>query len=283
MLPHLALAIGAALRAGGGYASRTILVQRSGAGERTLEQALALASTADGSTALELEPGTHRISQPLRIPSRVSLHGHGRATVSGGMAITGWQPEPGKAWLHRAALPAALRGRPVNQLWVEGQRRGAARSPTMRFGNVTASGLQAAPGQLLTRYRNASDMRCVTYQHWTAAVRKVVAVDATTGMIKLDRAPAPMTGDASSGSRYFLENAPEYLSAGTGTFYADSDSILYAPLAAEASFTGKDVVAARPGLLELVSNNHTQDISIVDDKELEVRREILPLITWNQN
>lgn len=85
-----------------------------------------------------------------------------------------------------------------------------------------------------------------------------MAVDANSGNITLDKPPpggtVQPTGDLGSGSRYFLENAPEYLAPGSGTFFADSTTILYSPLDAEArTFDQLDVVAAIPGLFELVS------------------------------
>jgi hypothetical protein len=87
----------------------------------------------------------------LQIPSGVKLSGGkgGKATVSGAVGIGNWQPAKvgsDERWLFRAPLPPLLRGKSVNQLWVASQRHGAARSPTMVFANVTATGLQAAPG-----------------------------------------------------------------------------------------------------------------------------------------
>ena len=55
---------------------------------------------------------------------------------------------------------------------------------------------------------------------------------------------------------------PEYLTKGSGTFYADAQSIVYAPLDVESSSALGAVVAATPGLFELVSNNGTRDVSI---------------------
>jgi hypothetical protein len=243
--------------------SSSVVVPALDDGGLALEAALHRAAAAPDTT-VELGAGTHRISQPIQIPSGVSLRGNGAATISGGITIEHWAPVQGTPWLFEAALPAELQDRRVSQLWVGSQRRGAARSPTMVFANVTATGLLAAPGQLHPSYANASDMLCLTYQHWTAAVRQVRAVDAATGAIALDAQPAPMTGDANSGSRYYLYNAPEYLSSGSGTFYATGIKIRYAPLASELSSfkAGPEVVAARPGLFELVMNNHTTDVTL---------------------
>jgi hypothetical protein len=181
------------------------------------------------------------------------------------VAITGWTKDPSRSWLLKTKLPSALRGAAVNQLWVSGQRRGAARTPTFRFNNTLPTGLQAKPGQL-TSVANVATLRAVTYQHWTAAIRKVSHLDASTGVIGFTKPPATYTGDLPSGSRVYLENAPEYLFNGSGTFFADDDVIFYAPLIAElpqfSSRNGVEVLAATPGLLELVHNNHTSDIHL---------------------
>jgi len=175
------------------------------------------------------------VRQPLQIPSGVSLRGAANATttVSGAVEIGGWVADTTKPWLFKASLPPQLQSQPVNQLWVAGQRRGVARTPTFRFNNSLPKGLQAKPDQQLVPVANASTLRAVTYQHWTAAIRKVTALDTTSGVISFEMAPASYTGDGPSGSRVYLENAPEYLASGSGTFFADADVILYAPLQAE--------------------------------------------------
>ena len=226
--------------------------------------AAALLRASRGST-VELLPGMYSVRQPLQIPSGVSLRGSGTSKVSGGVAITGWAPDTTRPWLLKAELPAELRGAAVNQLWVAGQRRGAARTPTFRFNSTLPTGLQAKPGQL-TAVANASALRAVTYQHWTAAIRQVAHLDAATGVIEFTKAPATYTGDLPSGSRVYLENAPEYLASGSGTFFAGGDVIHYAPLAEElshfSSANAVEVLAATPGLLQIVHNNHTTDVSL---------------------
>jgi hypothetical protein len=60
-----------------------------------------------------------------------------------------------------------------------------------------------------------------------------------------------------------LENAPEYLAAGSGTFYADGSSILYSPLDLEAAqfAAGElEVVAAVPAMYALVDSSNVTDV-----------------------
>ena len=224
-----------------------------------------------GST-VHVAPGRHALTAPLRLDQRHSgtrIIGHGGPVLSGGEVIPGpWTPVAGRDWLYRALLPPRLRSGLISQLWVGGQRRGAARSPTMRFAGIVADGLRTGPRQLLRSYSNVTAMRCLIYQHWTASYSRVTATDAVSGNITLDRPVDGLSGDLASGSRYFLENAPEYLAPHSGTFYADGATILYAPLESEASRFGAaallEVVAAVPGMLELVRSANASDVHMQD-------------------
>ena len=214
----------------------------------------------NGKRVVQLDQGTYTLEQSLVVPSRVSIVGSrtGPTILDGGVTIHGWEQEVGRKWLFSAPLSAILRGgvtrqsepwgAKVHQLWVGGQRRGVARSPTMTMarhrrpgfpsdwvryeGNVTSTGFIAQPGQLMARY-NTTTLRCVTYQHWTAIPRMVINNGATSrgAIVALNKTneivfgcghcqfcPAGMrsecstptfTGDGSSNGRYYLEDAPE--------------------------------------------------------------------------
>ena len=92
-----------------------LLVPVSDDGGSALEAALHRAGTAQqrggGPAAVELAEGVHRLSRPVRIPSGVSLRGRGAATISGGIPIERWEPDPDTPWLFRAPLPSTGRGR----------------------------------------------------------------------------------------------------------------------------------------------------------------------------
>ena len=242
------------------------------AGSSSLQQVLDEAADAQPTpTTVHLGPGRHPLPAPLKLDHRHSgmrFIGHGSggeaSSMSGGVAVGEWLPEPGRGdWLFRATLPARLQhAGTISQVWVAGQRRGAARSVTSRFANVTSNGLQAGPRQLLPHYSNVSTMRCMIYQQWTASFQPVVAIG-SPDVITLDRQPPAMSGNGPSGSRYFLENAPEYLAPGSGTFYADSTSILYAPLDVETvhfAAAELEVVAAVPAMYALVDSTNVTDL-----------------------
>jgi hypothetical protein len=180
----------------------------------SLESALRLAAELDGAAVVvQLRPGRYQLDRGISLPSGVTLRGHAgaEATLSGGATIPGWSVVSGKPWLFRATLPASLAGNDVSQLWVAGQRRGAARSKTMRFNNTLPTGLRAKPGQLLAHYTNVTALRVITWQHWTTVFNRVRSIGATD--IQFFGPPGTYTGDAASGSRYYLENAKEYLAS----------------------------------------------------------------------
>ena len=121
----------------------------------TLRAALtaAAAHQVQEATIIELEAGTCPVEQPLEPPRRVSLvsSGTGAAVLGGGVGIAGWRVQADRPWLLAAPLPPTLRhdaecrSRPtrVHQLWVGGQRRGVARSPTMTMARHRRSGRPA--------------------------------------------------------------------------------------------------------------------------------------------
>ena len=98
--------------------------------------------------------------------------------------------------------------------------------------------------------RGVKDLLCnPRYQHWTAVPRMVInnGPDATLNStnelvfgcghcqfcpagMRSQCAPEPYTGDSSTNQRYYLEDAPEFLSPGSGTFFSDAARILYDPL-----------------------------------------------------
>lgn len=164
-----------------------------------LGHALRLAAAASDPVTVEMQPGVYSLREPLRIPGNTTLRRSANGSsvrLSGGVRISGWVTEAGQDWLYRAPLPEPLQGGTITQLFVAGQRRGAARSPTMRFAAVTPTGLQAGPRQLLMGYLSlclpASPPLCLTaslplfYASWAVQVQQRVR-DAVHDVSALDR------------------------------------------------------------------------------------------------
>jgi hypothetical protein len=284
----------AAPNSNGGAASVVAALRAAGEAARLQNRA----------TTVQLASGRYQLHEPLVLPSGVSLLGAegGGTVLSGGVVITGWSVDglAARQWLWRAPLPLPLRGSfdefsngprkegwangttddAIRQLWVNGQRRGVARTELLRYLSVTGMGIVAKPGQLRRSY-NSSSLRAVTYQHWTAAPRTVQgtsnlvcpeeelpgclnktcpAADFPCNQLDFTEAPYPFTGDGcgdkeGSGRRFYLQNAPEFLRAESGTFFADGESIYYSPMTSElADFQAgtANVMAARPGLRTLL-------------------------------
>jgi hypothetical protein len=294
-----------------------------GAHSAAIDEALRAAGAAvrvhgHRTATVQLSAGRYELTSGLELPSGVSLRGattggDGATVLSGGVRITGWQPDhqTGRSWLWRAPLPPVLRGsfhevdavhgpanstmdNAIRQLWVGGQRRGVARSLPMRFEQSLPAGLVAKPGQLRQRY-NTTALRAVAYQHWTAASRPVSGCpddcdihnlvcpeedmpgclnmtcpgpDEPCNQIRWEETNAPFTGDGCGSNpaymaeehgqngRWYLQNSPEFLRPGSGTFFADGEDIYYSPMAKDelslfAAGTA-EVVAARPGLRTLL-------------------------------
>lgn len=189
------------------------------------------------------------------------------AIVDGGVKITGWkQSSPETPWLFRASVPKELGGLPIHQLWINDSRRIPARSPTMQFKHISKFQLVTNAGQLLPKYSQNKDLRVIVYEHWTASFHNVTEVFHTNNTISVDN---PFTnrweGDGPSGNRYYIENAPEYLSKGSGTFfhYQNLGYVSYAPSLSELELGDawkSEVYASH--LKELVVGQNTSDITL---------------------
>eukprot|EP01062_Namystynia_karyoxenos_P050446 TRINITY_DN3922_c0_g1_i1.p1 TRINITY_DN3922_c0_g1~~TRINITY_DN3922_c0_g1_i1.p1 ORF type:complete len:697 (+),score=175.02 TRINITY_DN3922_c0_g1_i1:103-2091(+) len=267
-----AAAAAAGVAAAADPAVRLQAAAEPGALAAALRSAAAVLGTRPAEVALA--PGVHTLSAPLSLPvgaHRLTLRGPraGGARVSGGVAVTGWVRDADAPWRWRAPAPAGLSA--ISQLWVGGQRRIPARSPTMQYDGVGPAGasmsyITAKPGQLLAKYANVSALRVVKYEHWTASSHRVASVSGTRVTLAHPVAFHYST-DAASGKRYYLENAAEYLASGSGQFYHDEGAgvLLYAPTAAELGAGGTftaEVMA--PRLVELVSSSGVSDVHLAD-------------------
>jgi hypothetical protein len=183
----------------------------------TLAAALArlrLHAAAYSAAVIHLQGGRYPVASALQLPRAVTLAGDsakGVAVIDGGVPIYGWATDPTQPSIFVAALPVELAGRPVNSLWVGGQRRGPARTPTLRYKNATATGIVVGRSVAAGLPRSSTPaMRCITYQHWsTWAVEVADMATNSAGDLELTfvQMTANYTGDRQSGSRFYLENA----------------------------------------------------------------------------
>jgi len=181
--------------------------------------------------------------------------------LSGGVPVTGWQPDDsdqsrrrcdGKLW--RVDLPqnAARDAWRFNQLFVNGQRRPRARIPNQRD-FLRADG-PAAKGDRrsfyfqegdLKEWQNLRDVVLVVYHSWETSIHHIQSLDLEACLVTLrEPAPWPM-GDWEKQQRYVVENVFEGLDA-PGEWYVDQGTgrLTYYPLPGE-TMAATEAVAAR--------------------------------------
>ena len=203
----------------GGVAGGGVDVVEVGRGAGELQAAVAAAVRARqllrrGAT-LKLAPGRHYLPRTLRItappadphPGLVpamsieSADVGNPAILDGGVVLDGFAPVPGRPWLFAARVPASMpAAAPIAQLFVAGERRLPARSPTLTYNaTVAAPGSDPAhptaagivvndPGTTLAPLvaghgRDLGMARVGLFHSWTTSFHQVAAVNETSGHV----------------------------------------------------------------------------------------------------
>jgi hypothetical protein len=184
---------------------------------------------------------------------------------SGGRPITGWRKGPGELW--QVELPDVKSGQwYFRQLFVDGRRRGRARSPNEGYHRIAElipgppdprskpiarDRFIFAPGDIRP-WQRLSDVNVILMHSWETSIHPIKSVDTQHSAVEF---AAPMREWWSIGywepqQRYYLENAFELLDQ-PGEWYLDRETGLlsYWPLPGQ-SMAETEFVA--PRLTELV-------------------------------
>jgi hypothetical protein len=241
-----------------------------------------------GEVTIHLAAGTYRLDAPLTLDqrdSRTRFEGaqEGRAVLSGGQEITGWQTE-GDLWVARVP-----EGSDFMNLWVNGERRTPARTP-----NEHAPWYETPPDEDF--FRTAGPVRVTngegkrensnlafrfeeeTFQDWDSLDDAVVVIYhswATSLMrvkdLDLDKKEVTFTGPA---RWYYCRWQPDqrfyvaYLREGLdqpGEWYLDRDAakLYYYPLPGE-TFENTTVVAPRLQQLVVIGGDRAEGTGASD-------------------
>lgn len=227
---------------------------------------------------IRLAPGTYRLYEPLRLrpeDSGLTIEGRG-ATISGGMAVTGWKRE-GKLLV--ADVPD-FNGRPVDfrQLWTGGQKAVRARDVSdfeRMYRILTYDKKQRVlwvPKEAVAKIAGSRYPELVLHEMWcTSNLRiKSITVRGDSAALTFHDPeaklqfehpwPSPMTPDTQHPSPFYLTNAKELLDE-PGEWYHDvrGQKVYYIPRANEASRMKDEGWAVVPVIETLVEFVGTAD------------------------
>jgi len=184
-----------------------------------------------------------------------------RPIFSGGTPIRGWKKGPGELW--QASIPQVARGEwYFNQLWVNGQRRGRARTPNDGYFTIVRKGPPAvdpATGAETPQDRTAfvyrpgdirpwpdmEDANVVVFHSWEVSRLRIARVDEENHIVHFT-GPAWWPFETwGPGQRYYVENVREALDT-PGEWYLDRRSgvLNYYPLPGE-DMAKTEVIAPR--------------------------------------
>ena len=215
-----------------------------------------------------LSEGEYCIAQPLRFvpedsgtaqaPITYRAVRPGAVTISGGMRITGWQPEDSRVW--RAEIPEVRKGTLYfRQLFVDGRRAIRARSPNRGFFHTTglikrpsqgkrkADGFYHARNDLTPEIVGYADTMLIVYQSWLSRQYRVKEWRPETKAVLLE----PKMDVMRSRSRFLVENAPACLDA-PGEWHLDRQTgvVRYLPRRGEDLHKATVTVPVTPSLLQ---------------------------------
>ena len=183
----------------------------------------------------------------------------GTPVFSGGRVIAGFQAGEDGRW--RVTIPDVKAGRwHFNELFVNGRRRRRARHPDVGYFRVAAAGADQRtrftfkPGDLRP-YSRMSDCELVFLHDWSTSRVRIASIGRKEPVVRLAAGVGAnarhfrMTAFERH-PRYFVENAPELLSA-AGEWYLDrlTGELTYVPMAGERI---ADVEVVAPALRQLV-------------------------------
>lgn len=226
------------------------------------------------SVTITLEPGIHRIYEPLRLrpeDSGLTISGPG-SVISGGIEVTGWRRQ-GK--LYVADTPM-FNGRPLDfrQLWVNDRKAVRARDVSdfeqmARIRSVDKEGhvlwvpRKSIPSSMLKQVPQGLEM--VLHQMWCIANLRIKSLTARGDSVAVSFHdpesrlqfehpwPSPMTPNTGHPSPFYLTNAFELLDQ-PGEWYHDimAHKLYYYPLPDEADGNFVATVPALENLVEVV-------------------------------
>lgn len=217
-----------------------------------------------------LRAGTYRIDRPLvierkHVPSRGSLTftaEGGRAVLSGGQAITGWQVGDDGSW--SATIPDAVNGKwKFRELLVNGRRRGRARHPNAGYLRIDKafddkrSGFTFQAGDLPKNWTGGGEL--VFLHDWSTSRVPVRQVEHDSGRLTAafpigNRADHYKIDHFEPHPRYYIENHAAFLDAPGEWLLGDDGVLTYRPRADEKP-ESTEVVAPRAEALLIVSGD----------------------------
>ncbi len=196
----------------------------------------ARAAGADCVTVL-LRTGTYTLNEPLvlspedsgasaALPFIITAYPDEKPIVSGGRALGGWKPVPGKSGLWQTEVPEVRAGQwYFRSLFVNGHRRQRARAPNTGFYHIVGDSpdgnpahFKFKPGDIKKEWATNDDVEVVAMLAWADLRMPIRAVDETNQVVTLAGEPRPSNREKDA--QYYIENAPDALDE-PGEWYLD--------------------------------------------------------------
>ncbi|MDB6054041.1 MAG: hypothetical protein JWN25_1564 [Verrucomicrobiales bacterium] len=186
------------------------------------------ADQAASGVSIVFRGGRHELSEPLVLlpedsgassanPFTLASYPGERPIISGGRALRGWAPVPGKPGLWQLEIPRVREGKwYFRTLFVNGHRAQRARTPNSGFYRIQGGSPQDkpvkihfTPGDIKKEWAEDGDVELIAYLAWADLRMQIRAVDEQGRVATLSGTARPSNQE--SNAQYYIENAPDGL------------------------------------------------------------------------
>jgi hypothetical protein len=193
-----------------------------------------------GGITILLRAGIYDLSDPLvfgpgdsgaseKQPFTIAAYPGEKPVLSGARRISGWRKVAGQTNLWQTSIPDVQSGKwYFRSLFMNGQRKQRARTPTTGFFRIQGSSpqdkplkLKFNPGEIKKSWADDGDVELVGLFAWSDVRMQIRAVDVSNHVAILSGAPRPSNRE--DHARYFIENAPDGVDA-PGEWYLNRRS-----------------------------------------------------------
>ena len=202
---------------------------------------------------IQLRGGRYQLDDAVTITPAdsnltVSAYQNERPVLSGGRLVTGWRKVSDAPAHWQAKVPET--NWYFRSLFIDGQRKQRARTPTDGFYRVQGPSsqdkpmkLKFKPGDIKMEWADRGDVEVIALLAWSNIRMFIRGVDQTTSVATLSGNPRPSNKE--DNARYFIENAPDGLDV-PGEWYLDRTNRLITYIAQlQEDLTKAEVVASR--------------------------------------
>ena len=225
--------------------------------------------------AILVRSGLYQLAEPIRLtpqdsgvdarrPFSIAAYPGENPVLSGGRRITGWRKVEGEPNLWETIIPGVRDGQwYFRGLFVDGQRKQRARTPSVGFFRIQGGSpqdkpvkIKFAPGDIKKAWADDGDVELIALLAWADLRMQIRSVDEEAHVATLSGNPRPSNQE--SNARYYIENAPDGVDSPGEWYLNRKTGVLRYQAEPGQDLTKADVIAPRLRDLVLLQGDFTE-------------------------